>query len=76
MHNSKAEIGQLIRQRREILGLLQEELANISGVSLRTIQMIEKAKANPSINTMMQVADPLGLSLQLTLKHLGNRAEK
>lgn len=68
MHNTMIEIGQVIRQRRELLGLVQPQLANISGVGLRTIQMIERSKANPSIETLMQIADPLGLTLQLVLK--------
>ena len=68
MHNTMIEIGQVIRQRRELLGLVQPQLASISGVGLRTIQMIERSKANPSIETLMQIADPLGLTLQLVLK--------
>lgn len=65
----------MIRRRRAVLGLLQPQLATISGVSLRTIQMVEGGKANPSIDTLMQIADPLGLTLHLVLKDLGKKDE-
>ena len=75
MHKTKIEIGQTIRERRELLGLLQPQLAGISGVSLRTIQMVEGGKANPSIVTLMQIADPLGLTMHLVLKNTGKKNE-
>lgn len=68
MRNTAAEIGETIRQRRELLGLLQPKLAAIAGISTRTIQMIEAGKANPSLNTLYKIADSLGLSIKLLLK--------
>lgn len=76
MRNIKIEIGQTIRERRELLGLLQPQLANISGVGLRTIQMVEGGKANPSTETLMKIADSLGLTMQLVLKNTGKKNEK
>jgi transcriptional regulator with XRE-family HTH domain len=75
MRNIKLEIGQVIRQRREMLGLLQSQLAVISGISLRTLQSVETGKANPSIDTLMEIADPLGLTLTLVLKDLSKKDE-
>ena len=75
MRNIKLEIGQVVRQRREMLGLLQSQLAVISGVSLRTLQSVETGKANPSIETLMEIADPLGLTLTLVLKDLSKKDE-
>lgn len=68
MRNKLQKIGENIRERREILGLLQPELSAISGVSIRTIQLVENGKGNPSIETLMKIADPLGLQLDLSLK--------
>jgi y4mF family transcriptional regulator len=68
MRNTKIKIGEIIKERREMLGLVQSDLANISGVSIRTIQLVEGGKANPSIDTLIQIADPLGLRLQLIIK--------
>ena len=68
MRNSLIKLGHSIRQRRELLGLLQPQLAALSGVSTRTIQLVEQGKGNPSIETLISLADPLGLSLELMLK--------
>jgi transcriptional regulator with XRE-family HTH domain len=68
MRNVITIVGETIRKRRELLGLLQPQLAEISGVSTRTIQLVEMGKANPSLETLIKIAEPLGLSLQLILK--------
>ncbi|MBL7750865.1 MAG: helix-turn-helix transcriptional regulator [Chitinophagaceae bacterium] len=64
------EMGNLIKKRRELLGLLQPDLAVISGISTRTIQLVELGKANPSLDTLIKITDPLGLTLQLELKEM------
>lgn len=71
MRNLVIEIGETIRKRRELLGLLQPQLASISGISRRTIQLVEMGKANPSIETLLKIADPLGLTIKLLLKETG-----
>ena len=68
MRNTISEMGEIIRKRRELLGLLQPQLAEISGVSRRTIQLIEMGKANPSLEVLLKISDPLGLSIKLSLK--------
>ena len=72
MRNDAINIGLSIRKRRELLGLLQSQLASISGVSTRTIQLVETGKANPSLDTLIKIADPLGLSIKLLLKEPGD----
>jgi transcriptional regulator with XRE-family HTH domain len=61
-------LGEKLRERREILGLLQSQLAAISGVSTRTIQLVEQGKGNPSLDTLLQLTGPLGLRLEFVLK--------
>jgi transcriptional regulator with XRE-family HTH domain len=68
MRINVVDLGEKLRQRRELLGLLQAQLSAISGVSTRTIQLVEQGKGNPSFGTLMQLADPLGLRLDLILK--------
>ena len=58
-----------IKERRQLLGISQEELAEISGVGLRTIKQIETNKANPSLKTLTKLLDVLGLELELKLKN-------
>ncbi|HEY0680416.1 MAG TPA: helix-turn-helix domain-containing protein [Chitinophagaceae bacterium] len=75
MRNQIAEIGKTIRKRRELLGLLQPQLASISGISTRTIQLVEMGKANPSLETLIKLVDPLGLSIKLLLKEPNDKSE-
>ena len=63
-----ADLGEKLKQRRELLGLLQSHLSGLSGISTRTIQLVEQGKSNPSLDTLLQLADPLGLRIDLVLK--------
>lgn len=53
------EFGKQIAQRRQKLGYSQEELSHISGVSLRTIQRIEKQSVQPRGYTRRVLAESL-----------------
>jgi len=68
IRNIALEMGKSLRQRREMLGLLQPQLSAIAGVSTRTIQLVEAGKANPSLKIILQLADALGLGVQLMVK--------
>jgi len=68
MRDLMVKIGDKIRQRRELLGLVQPQLADLSGVNTRTIQLVEQGKGNPSLETLLRLTDPLGLNLELVLK--------
>ena len=68
MRDLIVNIGDKIRQRRELLGLVQPQLAALSGVNTRTIQLVEQGKGNPSLETLLRLVDPLGLNLELVLK--------
>ena len=63
---------QQIKERREILRITQESLADLSGVGLRTIKQLEGGKANPTFNTLQEIADVLGFELVLQVKRLNN----
>ena len=58
-----------IKERRTILGITQQDLADISEVGLRTIKEIETHKGNPSIKTLTKILDVLGLELVLQIKN-------
>ena len=49
--------------RRKRLGLTQDDLAEMSGVSVRLIKEMESGKANPQWDRMQKVLEPLGLVL-------------
>ena len=59
-----------IKERREMLKITQESLADLSGVGLRTIKQLEADKANPTYKTLQEIADVLGLELVLQVKKL------
>jgi transcriptional regulator with XRE-family HTH domain len=52
-------IGDRIRKRREYLNIPSYDLANAIGVTSSLISQIERAKACPSILTLMKIADVL-----------------
>ena len=68
MRKTIPSFGEVIRQRRLLLSLSQDQLSAHSGVNLRTIQLLEKGKGNPTIETLLQVTAPLGLILELKIK--------
>ncbi|MEN9702848.1 MAG: helix-turn-helix domain-containing protein [Aquirufa sp.] len=55
--------GQIIREKRNALGLKQEELSLQSGVAIKTIHSIELGKGNPAIKTIIRIFDALSLDL-------------
>jgi transcriptional regulator with XRE-family HTH domain len=61
-----------IKERREMLKITQENLADLSGVGLRTIKQLEAGRANPTYRTLQEIADVLGLELILQVKRLNS----
>ena len=57
-----------IKESRVLLGLTQQDLADISGVRLRTIKMVESLKGNPSIDVLSRLGDALGLELVFRIR--------
>ena len=53
-----------------MLKITQENLAELSGVGLRTIKQLEAGKANPTYKTLQEIADVLGFELVLQVKRL------
>jgi transcriptional regulator with XRE-family HTH domain len=56
-------IGRRLQEIREERGLSQRELARRAGLTHGTISFIERDKISPSIGTMRQILDCLGLTL-------------
>lgn len=60
----------IIRERRSLLGLTQQDLADYTGLSLRIIKSIEVDKGNPSMSTLTKIAEVLGLEIILKVKEV------
>lgn len=61
-----SELGEAARARRIELGLRQQDLATLAGVSERLIREIEKGKPSLRMDTLLQVLDVLGFRIALT----------
>lgn len=64
------DIAKDIKERRSQLGISQQDLAEISEVSLATIKDIERGKGNPSLTTLEKIADVLGMEVMLQIKQM------
>ena len=63
----KKQIGIQIKTRRRELNIDQSTLAALAGVGINTLVAIERGNGNPRLDTIISVADTLGLQLILTL---------
>ncbi len=60
----------LIKERREVLHVTQETLAELSGVGLRTLKQFESGKGNPTLLTLQKISDVLGMEICLKIKNV------
>ncbi len=58
-----------IKERRHAMKVTQEILSEISGVGLRTLKQFESGKGNPTLATLVKLADALGLEITLQIKN-------
>ena len=60
---------EVMKERRKILALSQNDLSEMAGVSLATIKDIERGSGNPSLSTVSRIVDVLGMEITYTIKH-------
>ena len=60
----------IIKERRKDMQVTQKTLADLSGVSLRTLKQFESGKGNPTLLTLQKLADVLGLEVSLKIKNM------
>lgn len=63
--HEKEVIGGIIRSRRKSRKIAQEQLADIAGISPRTLRDIEKGVANPELETLMKICNVLGMEIKI-----------
>lgn len=63
----KKALGNSIRERRKFLKITQEDLADISEISERTLRSIEKGEANPEFDSLLKICQVLGLSIDINV---------
>ena len=60
--------GPMLRDRRRELGLRQEELAELAGVSTRFIGELEAGKETARLDKFHDVLDALGLTITISVR--------
>ena len=63
------EIIKVIKERKDILKINQEYLAELSEVGIATLKRLESGKGNITLNNLQKIADVLGMELKLELKN-------
>jgi y4mF family transcriptional regulator len=64
-NGEKEVIGDIIRARRKARKIAQEQLADIAGISPRTLRDIEKGIANPQLETLIKICNVLGMEIKV-----------
>ena len=64
------QIGKIIQERRGYLNLTQKDVAEMAGITFKSISEIELGIRNPSINTLNSILDVLGLDLSVQIKSM------
>jgi transcriptional regulator with XRE-family HTH domain len=62
------DIGKVIKARRALLGISQQDLSDYSGVGISTVKDLERGVGNPSIETLKKILDVVGLEIILQVK--------
>lgn len=61
-------ISKIVQERRNELGLKQLDLAEMAGVTIKSIYAIENNKGNPTIEVLSKVFEVLGLEIKVQIK--------
>lgn len=65
INGEKEAIGDILQSRRKARKIGQEQLADIAGISPRTLRDIEKGIGNPELETLMKICNVLGMEIKI-----------
>ena len=65
INSEKEAIGDILQSRRKARKISQEQVADIAGISPRTLRDIEKGIANPELETLMKICNVLGMQIKI-----------
>ena len=68
-------LGKQIKERRHLLKIKQQELADLAGVSINTVVAVERGAGNPRnprMTSLLAICNVLGLQLVAQLKDLNH----
>ena len=62
------DVGTVIKERRALLGISQQDLSDYSGVGISTVKDLERGVGNPSVETLRKILDVVGLEMIFQVK--------
>ena len=65
------DVGRLIRETRNELGITQQELSERTGISQSSISRIENGSSVPSLVTLKKIGDSIGKRIIITYENSG-----
>lgn len=66
------KIAFLVKKRRKELGIRQDALASLSGISIRKISDIETASGETTVGTLEKILEVLGMEMLIRVKVMDN----
>lgn len=64
------DIRDVVKERRRVMGISQQDLAEMAGISLATVKDIERGVANPSMKTVARILEVLGLEMEFRIRRI------
>ena len=68
INHTFVNIGIVIKERRNQLGISQKDLSEYSGVGISTVKDLERGVGNPSLLTLSKILDVIGMELVVQKK--------
>ena len=62
------KIQEVMKLQRKALGITQQDLADMSEMTISTIKKIESGKGNPSLSTVEKIMDILGMEVKYEIR--------
>ena len=62
------DVGTILKERRALLGISQQDLSDYSGVGISTIKDLERGVGNPSLETLKKILEVVGLEMIFQVK--------
>jgi transcriptional regulator with XRE-family HTH domain len=71
-----SEVARILREERERQGISMTRLAEMSGLSQGMISLVEHEHRNPSLDTLLRMTGPLGITLSIVLSRAERAADQ
>lgn len=62
------ELKDLMKERRGVLSLTQQDLAEMAQVGVATVKDIERGKGNPALSTVKKILEVLGIEIEYRVR--------